>query len=393
MRIDDFAPEQRQHIVQAQRGYRAYLPPPLPPVTDIGASSLRRLSAADRAIGELAGVARSLLSPLLLLQTLVRREAVLSSRIEGTQSSLSDLVLFEVDRPTGKGHEDVHEVHNYVTATQHVLAPGRRLPPSLPLLLEAHAILMDGARGAHATPGAFRRSQNWIGSPGAVIDTATYVPPPPERLSECLDAFEKYLHAKRELPPLLDIAAIHYQFEAIHPFLDGDGRVGRLLVVLLLVEWGLLPGPVLDLSAYIEPRRDRYYAALLAVSTHGDWSTWYDFMLEVFEEQARDAAIRARALQELRDDFCRRVATTRASGLLPTLVDELFRVPALTIPRAQGLLGVTHRGATLNVEKLVAAGIVREVSGSGRRRLFIADEVLAAVEGRDGGERAAAPAR
>ena len=193
---------------------------------------------------------------------------------------------------------------------------------------------MRGTHGTNATPGEFRRTQNWIGFPGAVIDTATYVPPSPERLWECLDAFEKHLHAERTLPPLLDIAAIHYQFEAIHPLLDGNGRVGRVLVVLLLVEWGLLPGPVLDLSAYIEPQRDRYYAGLLAVSTDGDWEGWYDFMVEVFAEQSLDAARRARRLHDLRTDFRRRVATSRSSGLLPTLVDELFQVPALTLTRS-----------------------------------------------------------
>ena len=381
MRSDDFSPAQQPFVVTAERGYRAFLPPPLPPAVVIGPEQWRSLSNADRAIGELAGVARSLPNPLLLAQTLARREAVLSSRIEGTLSSLSELVLFEVEGPAGGGHDDVREVLNYVRAVEHVLAPNRRLPVSLPLLLEAHAILMDGVRGGHATPGEFRRSQNWIGSPGAVIVTASYVPPPPERLWECLGPLEMYLHADRALPPLIDIALIHYQFEAIHPFLDRNGRVGRLLIVLLLVEWGLLPGAVLDLSAYIEPRRDRYYGALMAVSTDGDWTGWIDFMLEVFEQQARDAAARARALQELRDDFRRRVATTRASGLLPVLVDELFRVPALTITRARDLLGVTHRAATQNVEKLVAAGLLSEVPNSGRRRLFLATEVITAVEG------------
>ncbi len=385
MRVDDFAASQRQYVVRAERGYAAFAPPPLPPDVPLGGDLQRRLSSADRAVGELAGVARSLPNPLLLSQTLVRREAVLSSRIEGTRATLSDLVLFEVEHPSGAGGEDVREVLNYVRATDHVLAPDRRLPVSLPLLCEAHAILLTDVRGGYATPGQFRRTQNWVGAPGAVVDTATYVPPPPERLWECLDPFEKYLHSQRGLPPLLDIAAIHYQFEAIHPFLDGNGRVGRLLMVLLLVEWDLLPGPVLDLSAYIEPRRDRYYDALLHVSTQGDWPGWYAFMLEVFEQQARDAVHRARRLHDLRDEFRRRIATSRSSGLLPMLVDELFRVPALTIPRAREVLGVTHRAATLNVDKLVAVGILRELSNAGRRRLFVADEVLAAVEGRDPG--------
>lgn len=383
MRPDDFAPHQPPHVTKTERGYHAFVPPPLPPPIDLTPALQTLLSAADRAIGELSGVARALPNPALLSQTLLRREAVLSSRIEGTRASLSDLVLFEVEEPGTPAAGDASEVFNYVRATSHVLAPDRRLPLSLPLLREAHQLLMDGPTNAALTPGEFRRSQNWIGPPGAVIDNATYVPPPPERLWQSLDPFEKYLHAERPLPPLLDIAAIHYQFEAIHPFLDGNGRVGRLLVTLLLVEWGLLPGPVLDLSAYIEPRRGEYYGALLAVSTQGDWARWFHFMLEAFRAQASDAADRAQRLHDLRDDFRRRVATSRSSGLLPILVEGLFEVPALTIPYAQRLLGVTHRAATMNIEKLVAVGIVRELASPRRRRLFLADEVIAAVEGQE----------
>jgi Fic family protein len=190
-----------------------------------------------------------------------------------------------------------------------------------------------------------------------------------------------------DLPPLLDIAAIHYQFEAVHPFVDGNGRVGRLLVVLLLVEWGLLPGPVLDLSAYIEPRRDRYYDGLLTVSTRGDWTSWFQFMLEVFEEQAADAVRRTRGLEAVRTDYRDRVMTSRSSALLLRLVDELFRVPAVTIPLAQEVLGVTHRAASQSVTRLVDLGILEERPSRGRRRLFLASEVLGVTEG--SGERPA----
>jgi Fic family protein len=189
------------------------------------------------------------------------------------------------------------------------------------------------------------------------------------------------LHAPPELPPLLNIAALHYQFEAIHPFIDGNGRVGRLLVVLLLVEWGLLPGPMLDLSAYIEPRRDRYYESLLRVSTHGDWRGWFGFFLEVVEQQARDAGSRAQRLHDLRKEMRQRVATARASALLPVLVDQLFQTPAITINAAGSVLGVTHRAASLNIDKLIGAGILREVPSSSRTRVFIAPEVMNAIEG------------
>jgi Fic family protein len=317
--------------------------------------------------------------PHLLAQPLLRREAVLSSRIEGTQASLSELVLFEAEssRPDG----DVQEVHNYVSAVGHVLDPGRKLPLSLRLVREAHEILLTGVRGGYATPGEFRRTQNWMGQPGCTLNTATYVPPPPERLWECLDPLEKYLHAKHTLPPLITIACMHYQFESIHPFIDGNGRVGRLLIVLLMVEWGLLPDPLLDLSAYIEPHRDEYYQRLLAVSTERDWTGWLSFFLTAVEHQAADAVERARRLHMLRDDLRARVATARSSGLLGTLVDALFESPAITIPRAAALLGITHRAARLNIDKLVELGVLQEIGQRARNKLFLAADILRTVEG------------
>ncbi|MDQ6849566.1 MAG: Fic family protein, partial [Actinomycetota bacterium] len=263
-----------------------------------------------------------------------------------------------------------------------VLDPARRLPLSLRLLREAHEILLTGVRGGHAIPGEFRDSQNWIGPPGCLLDGATYVPPPPERMWESLDGLEKYLHADPELPPLVAVACVHYQFEAVHPFIDGNGRVGRLLVTLLLIEWGLLAQPLLDLSAYLEAHRDEYYRRLLAVSTEGDWHGWLGFFLTAVEQQAADAASRAERLQALRDDFRACVATARSSGLQALLADALFETPAITISRAAKLLGVTHRAARLNIDKLVEAGILREVGGRVRNKLFLATQVLAAVEGR-----------
>lgn len=339
------------------------------------------LSGADRAIGRLAGAGRVLPNPHLLSQTLLRREAVVSSRIEGTQASLSDVVLYEAAHDDGEG--DVREVVNYVRAVHHVLDPGRSRPLSLSLLRQAHRILLTGVRGNYATPGEFRRSPNWIGPPGCTLNNALFVPPPPERLWECLDPFEKYLHAEHRVPPLVAIACVHYQFEAIHPFVDGNGRVGRLLIVLLLAEWGLLPEPMLDLSAYLEPRRDEYYARLLAVSTEGDWVGWVHFFLAAVEHQAADAADRARRLQELHDELRGRVATGRSPGP-GRLVEALFNVPAVTITGAARLLGVTHRAARQNVAKLVDAGVLVEVGNRARNKLFLAEDVLRVVEGRAG---------
>ncbi len=358
----------------------AFVPPPLPPLLSFDTALVGRLSAADRALGELAGVGRTLPSPHLFTRALVRREAVLSSRIEGTQATLSDLVLFEMERPsTPLG--DVQEVANYVTAMDYLLSPQRSGPVSLWLLREAHRILLTGVRGDNAMPGQYRDTQNWLGSTGAGIDEASYVPPPVELLPDCLDAFESYLQGKRALPPLVEIAYLHYQFEAIHPFKDGNGRVGRLLVALLLVEWGLLPGPMLDFSAYLERRRQNYYARLLAVSMQGDWSGWVAFFLDAVAVQAKDALRRAQALQQLRDDYRSRVTGVRSSSLLPQLVDALFATPALTINAARGLLGVSHRAATIHITKLVDAGLLVEIPASGRIRRFMAREILAVVNG------------
>lgn len=377
-------------MVRAERGYQAFVPPHLPPPLRLDVDLVHRLSAADRAIGELAGAGGELANPHLLSRALVRREAVLSSRIEGTRASLSDLVLFEIDQPADAQHDDVREVFNYLRALDHVLAADRRLPLSLSLLREAHQILLTGVRGGYATPGEFRKTQNWIGPPRAVLDGATFVPPPPEVLWGCLDALEKFLHADDPLPPLLAIAAIHYQFEAIHPFIDGNGRVGRLLVVLLLLEWHLLPAPLLDLSAYLEPRRDRYYSALLAVSTAGDWAGWFGFFLEAVERQARDALLRVRGLHALRTQMREAVTTTR-SGLAVRLVDALFESPVTTIPRARSLLGVTHRAASLHVQRLVELGVLQEIEHGGRPRRFVATAIMRAVAGETDSSRAPFP--
>jgi Fic family protein len=381
---ESFEPSQRVHVVRADGDYLAFLPPPLPPAFELTPALVLQLSAADRALGRLAGAGQGLPNPHLISRVLLRREAVLSSRIEGTQTTLSELVLFEVEQPRD-APGDVREVYNYLRAVDHVLDPHRRLPLSLSLLREAHHILLSGVRGGYAAPGEFRTSQNWIGAAEATLHSAAYVPPPPERLWEWLDPFEKFLHADAGLPPLISIAAIHYQFEAIHPLLDGNGRVGRLLIMMLLLEWGLLPAPILDLSAYLEPRRDRYYDCLTRVSSHGDWLGWFTFFLEAVEQQARDALSRARSLHQLREEMRQRVTTARSSGLLPRLVDALFDVPVLTIPRAQDILDVTHRAATLNIDKLVDAGIVHEIGHGRRPRTFIAPAIIDAVEGRTNG--------
>jgi Fic family protein len=361
-------------------GYRAFVPHPLPPQLESDPAAARLGAEAERALGRLAGVGTTLRNPFILINPFVRREAVLSSRIEGTRASLSDLFYFEAAPAAAPKIPDVREVASYVRALEQTLVPDRRLPMSLRLIRDLHKTLMTGAHGTHLTPGEFRTTQNWIGPPGSSLNDAVMVPPPVPEMREALDAFEKHLHAPSDLPPLVRLALIHYQFEAIHPFLDGNGRVGRLLISLLLGEWGLLPSPLLYLSAFFERRREEYYARLLAVSRKGEWEAWVRFFLSGVAEQSADAVRRAATLRALQDDYHARLQKARASALLLKLVDGLFDHPAITVNGAAKRLHVTHRAASQNIAKLVAAGILAESTGRARNRIFVAGEIVRAVE-------------
>jgi len=241
---------------------------------------------------------------------------------------------------------------------------------------------MHGVRGEHASPGEFRHSQNWIGRPGCLLNDATFVPPPPTEMSQALADFEQYLHVQdASYPPLIRLALIHYQFEAIHPFLDGNGRIGRLLVSLLLIDWGLLPLPLLYLSAYFERQRLQYYDLLLAVSERGAWREWLLFFLRGVAEQARDASLKAKQLQDLQTSWRNALTRTRAPALALKLADTLFQAPMVTIPQAAKLLDVTYHSAQRNVEKLVEAGILVNVADLPGRKLFLAQDILQITEG------------
>lgn len=353
----------------------AFIPPRLPPPLEFDAALVADLSEADRNLGLLAGAGEWLPNPHLLLRPFLRREAVLSSRIEGTQASLADLVIFEAS-PRASTAPDVTEVANYVSAMEMALREDRELPISLRLIRDLHAELMTGIRGAYLTPGEFRTSQNWIGPPGCALNEATFVPPPPDEMRIGLDAFERYLHQDDGFPPLVRLALIHYQFEAIHPFLDGNGRVGRLLISLLLHEWKLLPQPLLYLSAFFEHNRAEYYELLLRVSQAGDWSSWIRFFLQGVAEQSVDVVDRARRLFALRERYRTELHAARSSALPLKLVDHLFEHPALTAPQAQALLEVSPRAARMNLSKLQDLGIIQEVTGRARNRVFVAHEVL-----------------
>ncbi len=382
MDLKDFRDSPAGRLVKAKGGYWAFVPNPLPPAITWSSELVSVLSEADRAIGELAGLGRLMSNPHLLIRPFIRREAVFSSRIEGTQASLADLFTYEAvqlslfDLP-----DDVREVHNYVRALEYGLERMQDFPLSLRLIREIHAVLMEGVRGETQTPGEFRRSQNWIGAPGATLSEASYVPPPAPEMWKALDAFEKFLHTPSPLPPLIRIGLIHYQFEAIHPFLDGNGRVGRLLITLLLCAWDLLPSPLLYLSPYFEAHRAQYYARLQAVSSQGAWEAWLLFFLKGVAVQARDAVIRIKRLQALRNRYRALLQDTRTSARLLQVIDLLFEKPVVQTRQVQADLNLTSfTTAQRYLDRLREMGIVREITGKARNRIYKAEEILAALE-------------
>ncbi len=380
MQVVDFKDSPAGRIAKHERGYWAFVPNPLPPELALSWELAAEISAADRELSELAGIGRTLPNPYLLIRPFMRREAVLSSRIEGTQASLSDLYYFEAaEQPPSTG-SDVREVSNYVAALEYGLQRLETLPMSLRLLREIHSRLMEGIAGEHVTPGEFRRSQNWIGPPGCLLNDATYVPPPPEELLSVLGDLEKFWHAPSPLPFVVRLALIHYQFEAIHPFLDGNGRVGRLLLTLLLCAEKRLPQPLLYLSAFFERHRDEYYRLLLAVSQRGAWLEWISFFLRGVAEQAQDGVQRSESLLRLWREYRSQFQTARSSALLLRMIDGLFDRPYVTITQAARSLDITYRSASLSVMKLVEVGILEELPGRSYGRIFRAPRILAALE-------------
>jgi Fic family protein len=322
-------------------------------------------------------------NPHLLLSPFVRKEAVLSSRIEGTQTGLAELYAFEAGHAprhqADPAASDAREVLNYVRALEYGLERLKTLPLSLRFLREVHERLMTGVRGGRATPGQFRTTQNWIGPPGGILKDASFVPPPVPEMLEALDAFEEYLHRDDGNPPLVRLALIHYRFEAIHPFLNGNGWIGRLLISLLLVAWELLPLPLLYLSAFFERHRDDYVDLLYAVSKRGAWSDWAAFFLRGVATQARDAVDRARRLQDLQREWREELGRRRAGASAIRLMESLFEAPVLSIPDAQRTLELSYPAAQANVQRLVDAGILRPLGDATYGRRFVADGVLRAI--------------
>ena len=378
MEITLFQNSPSGRLIRAVGGYRAFVPNPLPPELDWDNPLVTLISRADLALGTLSGLGETLPNPHLLIYPFIRREAVLSSRIEGTQSSLSDLLLFEATRV--EKQRDVREVQNYVRAMEYGLKRLEELPLSLRLIRELHGILIEGVRGERATPGEFRKSQNWIGPAGCTLDNATFVPPPVSEMTGTLDQLEKFLHADIDLPPLVELALIHYQFETIHPFLDGNGRIGRLLISLFLCQQGILTKPLLYFSAFFEHRRQEYYDRLLEVSQRGAWREWIDFFLQAVIEQSGDAVWRARQLLDLHRNYYQTTLEKRLPPTAGQLVELIFMRPVLNAKVAQELLKVTFPAAQKAINALEEEGILAEITGGKRNKAYAAKEILKILE-------------
>lgn len=380
MRPEDFSAVAGR-VVRAPAGFWAFVPHSLPPALAWSDDLVMALSAADLALGELAGVGRLLPNPYLLVRPFMHQEAVFSSRIEGTRASLVDLYAHEaaVQLPLFEIPDDVQEVQNYIVALDYGLARLAELPVSLRLIREVHAQLLQGVRGHEWPAGEFRRSPNWIGPAGSTLENAPYVPPPVPEMQQALHDLELFLHAPPRLPALVRLGVFHVQFELIHPFLDGNGRVGRLFLVLLLCSWRLLPQPLLYLSPYFEAHRQEYYDRLLGVSQRGEWAEWLSFFLVGVAQQARETVRRIQRVQDLRERYRAQVQGERASARLLQLVDALFARPVLTINQAAAALGVNYPIAQRHVERLEALGVLREITGRARNRAYRADAVLAAI--------------
>lgn len=361
--------------VRQPTGYRAFVPAPLPPVPPVDLTGELRtlLSDADRALGRLDGSVLTLPNADLFVFMYVRKEAVLSSQIEGTQSSLQDLLAAEANLVgAGERPRDVDEVVNYVAAMNRGLKRLSELPVSVRLIREIHAQLMQGVRGGHLTPGELRSSQNWIGPMGAMLADATFVPPPPDMVSGAMGALETFLHRDDGLPALVKIGLAHAQFETIHPFLDGNGRVGRLLITFLLTEGGILHKPVLYLSHWFRRYRGEYYDRLQRVRDAGDWEGWLQFFLRGLAEVSAEATATARQILLMRE--AHRTAITeqlgRAAGNGHRVLEMLYNKPIVAVADVASLNGTSFAAANTLIARLEQLGILTEVTGFARNRRF-----------------------
>jgi Fic family protein len=363
-------------IVDAPDGYPAFVPKPAPRTLSLSGDSLAALDEASNRLGILQGMGRQLRDPHLLISPYLRREAVLSSRIEGTQTTMSDVYAAELDQEELIQAPDVREVRNYIAA--HRIGLESSLPLSLRLIRGLHERLMWRVRGRERHPGEFRTYQNFIGAPRG--EDATYVPPPLPEMRTLLDDLERFLH-EEALRPLVQAAVIHYQFEAIHPFGDGNGRVGRLLIPLFLRDRGLLPQPLLYLSAYFERSRADYYENLMRVSTHGDWDNWIRYFLHGVSSQAQEAADLADQLVALHNRYREELQAEHVTANVLALIDALFENPLVYTSRVEHVLGVSAPTARSTIKTLEDHGVLREITNRSWRKIYQADAIYALLRG------------
>jgi Fic family protein len=378
MNPKEFSDKKNGRLIKSPTGYWAFGPSPLTDTLELSGAVVTRLAEAAGRLGELSGLCYRLPNPQLLSGAYVMREAEKSSLIEGTVSTVSDLYLFELEPDNTEPVQDLMEVLNYVVALRYALERRQSLPLSLRLIREIHERLMQHVRGKEKQPGEFRTSQNWIG--GSRPDNARYTPPPPDDMRDALDAFEKYLYRSEpnRIHPLIECAQVHYQFEAIHPFNDGNGRIGRLLITLLCIERGLLSEPLLYLSAYFEAHRNEYYDRLLSISQHGEWNEWFMFFLTGVSEQAQDAKLRAVRILDLQTEYTDLELTPTARKVC----DILFANPYINSSVVQNRFGVSNPTANEALELLELRGVLKKHPPQRQRgQRYVAHDILSAFSG------------
>ena len=380
MRPESFGSTDRGRVLRSLEGYWAFHPEPLPRQVDFDAEAVGLLDAATAAVNRLGGVGLLLPNPHLLIGPHLRIEAVLSSRIEGTQTDVPQLLRLEADDPISPEQAaDAQEVANYIVALEHGLARVRGgFPVSVRLMREMHERLLQGVRGRHRRPGELRKSPVWIG--GDTLENAVFVPPPPDTMPDALQDLERFIH-EQPMPLLVQIALVHYQFEAIHPFLDGNGRLGRILIPLLLIERGVLPEPLLYLSAYFEQNRSEYYDLLLRTSQQGDLMPWLKFFLRGVRRQARDAESRTHRLVRLQADMRNQLLEEGRPVSVLRLAEHLFARPLVTARMAARLIDATVPTANAAIRALIERGDLEETSGRERYRLYEAPRIFEAAYG------------
>jgi Fic family protein len=380
MKAEEFQNSPSGHLIPTIKGVMSFVPNPLPPPHLDLARLAVPLAKATHALGELSGIGRTLPNPHLLIRPFARVEAIASSKIEGTVTTIQELLFLEAEIDSSKARTDTREVNNYTRALEQGLRRIEELPLSKRLISELHKILLDGVtaeRGGHFTPGEFKTEQNWIGA--RMIENARFVPPPPAQSIEAISDLEKYIHGPSDdIPLLIKLALIHYQFETIHPFPDGNGRVGRLIIPLILCEQKAMSQPLLYLSAFFEKNYDQYIDKMFEVSRSGSWEEWISFFLEGVEVTAKNAIKKSHALQDLHRRYFSKIQAARSSALLGKLVDSVFYIPAITIPIAMIETKISYNSAKNNIQKLVDLGILTPhpvTNRPPRPQWFFADEI------------------